>query len=1105
MRKLTWASLGLIVLIGYGCARGEGPLSPPAPSHTGESTAPELGTQVISGPSVTSPLGVFTFQVDAGAGTVETTLSRRAEASASLYELSIEDFITAEHLQVESVDVSPTTVDMHLRITHPIPAPTDLDGAPSASNRADLGAALRLLLLHDVTDVESNTYFANDTPIVANTAVVANADGFFTPAGLLQLPSSMNANTFPYLLVVDEGANDGIGNRVGITGVPGNFGKGNYDPENGGWQRHNIGSSNNGWTGYGILHQGQAALVDLRLNRADLAAGESFTFDAVLIAKYLDPRGGNNGAERRSHRLPTSDGDASAFSYRMPYGALDLESVHFQGESGGWRPNEASNTTIRFSVRDWDALATETISPSLLDEPNISMIQIGGSGFPAIWFDVPGKTSAPVEITGSDILEDDSAYGGDPTADTGLPGDVLVYQKSISKGMSAGESSGTVMGMLRLIDPEDNDAERTSYTTPVDKNLQPLSADRIPHVWTYQAIPLLVANPNGMPNATGMFAGGLTSIISGSTAQAQVLSYTDVESNPGSFAVDYDTSDGFFPDFESQTITTAGPFPVLLEESHPLNNNSSVASVSRVAEIRYTDGLHADRSIYIPYTLSGNQAPSGFADLPFDEYVIDSLMQLILENFSDPENNQLLISIDWEWDGTEGGFSPDPGYNLVTLQQALASRPANSTPGNWLLGIRITDPLHPNTEITAIPYRTVPPNTPPTAEFITPSMVESATTTTVTCSAFSDLDGDDVEVEIDWNGDGDFDDAGESELAFLSGAGAVYTSPVLNNNTSASPLAPRTVNIRYTDNVSPHEWITTSAGQYILGGNRPPTISGTLSLEEAQLAPPAIFKVLQNGASAVDPEGNAVTYTLRAVPNSGSATNSTFTAFPKTSATYMNPSVGSVAFTVYANDSLHATTSGTPWPALTGTVCSVYLATWNFDSSNDGWLTGFGGLPNSDAANWSAWTWCAVLPGQGLSGSHWTTGPDIPGPCTNHPDDYSTQVNNNLVSPVFSLATVSKANLVFNASYNGRGSTNCHYRIYISTDGGANWIQLYDYTKSSASKVNTTNQAISLNAYQGSSNVRLRFQLQDTTTTGTWGASPYAGWSIDAVRVTGCP
>lgn len=1098
MQKPLWALAGMAVLIAHGCSRAPFPTAPE--SQSARPPEANLGSPVSNGGLAESALGLFTITVEPELQSATITLDRRAQASGNTYELSIEDFIRQETIQVLQVTTSPTTVDILLRVEHPLPAPQDLNGPVTGTNRADLGAALRLLFLQDVPQAEGFTWFAADEPVILNPGFVANAHGYVAPAGLLQLPSNVVANTFPYLLVVDEAANDGTGNREGILGVAGNYGMGNYDPANGGWQRHNIGATHNGWTGFGILHQGQAALVPVRLSRSVMSANGPFVFRTALLAKYIDPRSGATAGERRSNRLPGLEPDASAFAYRMPYGALDLEAIRFLNESGGWRPNQATSTNVRFTVRDWDTRASESTQTDLRFEPNINLVQGGGSGFPAIEIDAPGVLPAPIAADPhTAIRDDDSPWGGDPMPDTGLPGDPLVFEVALNKPAGTGQSSQTVMALLRLTDPEDQLVHRTDFNTPVDKSLNPLPVEQWPRVRTYQILPLLMGEPNGAPNASAMFQGGVSSIVSGGTLTIQVLSYADPEGNPGTFMADFDNSGGFFPEFAPVTITTAGPFPQTLVTSAPIYNNSSVNAINRVAEVQYTDGHNPPRSIFLPFAIGGNQPPSAQASLAYADYEVSSPMELILTNIYDNENNSITFDVNWEWDGTEANFAPSPGFANVPASLAMAQRPAPAEPGYWLVGIRVKDPLHQNGPILSVPYRSRPPNNAPTASFITPPVVESASTTTVTCVSFFDPDGDPVFVRIDWEGNGVFVDAAEP----LTDAGQMFTSPVLYNRSSPMPLAPRTITVMYSDGVAPHEWTYTTAGDYVLGGNKPPQVTGSPVLESTPLPSPAIFNVLQGTATFSDPEGDPITFTLRAVPNSGSATNTSFAAFPRLSNTYNYPNVTQVTFTVYANDQFHSATTGTPFPALIGQVCTISVVQWLFDSDDGGWTPGFGGLPNNDAQGWSAWTWCNAS-GQGLSGKIWTTGPDAIGPCTNHPDDYGGQLDNNIVSPAFSLAGLSKANLVFNSSMAGRGGTSCRYRIYVSTNGGTSWTPIYDYTKSSANKQNNANLTVNLASYLGQSNVRLRFQLSDTSTD-TWGMSPYAGWSIDNVRVTGCP
>ncbi|MEO7993883.1 MAG: hypothetical protein ABI743_05750 [bacterium] len=1113
MKAIVWGITSLLTVLGtaYGCSGGgDTPLVPaggsgPATTPTLSGTTPELSGPVISGGLAQSSLGVFHVEVDTTSGSARTTLARSAQSSDNTYELSIENFLTTDSLRIDRVEPNPSTIDLHFTVTHPLPAPFDLHAPASAANRADLGAALRLLLFTTVDTPTGHTFFAGDSAVIANTTLVANPDGYCRPAGLLQLPGDAVANTFPYVLVVDEAANDGSGNRVGIAGVLGNDGRGNYDPQEGGWQGSNIGGHHDGWTGYGVLHQGQSATSVVRLSRAALGAGEHFSFDAALLAKYMDPRGGTSVTSKRANRLPQEPVDTASFSYRMPYGALDCEAVRFEGESGGLAPGAASVTTLRFHVRDWDARATETTLADLGLDPNISFVQRAGSGAPVLSVDIPGVLTTPVTFQAADLMDNDSAYGGDAAVDTGAAGDELFFQHSIAKPALPSETSGLKTGLLRVQDVEAFDGARGEYYTALAHDLVPLAPELVPAPETFLPFQVLVVEPNLPPSATAQLQGGVTSIRSGATLSVLATSYTDAESNPGSFEVDFRDEGGFFSDISPVTVTTAGPFPFSLGTSPPIYNNSSASPILATCAIHYNDAFHPAQTISIPFTLQGNEPPSGTVHLLAKTVQILTPLTLVFDSESDRENNEILWDVDWEWDGIPANFQPDAGYSQVLSTVAQIPHDALGIDGGYLAGVRYRDAFHDPSPVFGLVYTVVPPNGQGHATFATPPTVVSGTTTTVTVSTYVDPDGDPLEILIDWNGDGDYLDAGEFGLPPVTGPGQVYTSPIMYNNTSATALPPRELLIEITDGISPHDPITISAGTFTLGGNRTPVITGSPSLQQAILPPPAIFNVLQNTLSATDPEGNPLTFTVKQVPNSGTASNLTFAAFPKPATTFMYPSVSGVQFTVYVNDALHATTAGTATsPVLAGTICTLYVLDHNFDTSDLGWTPGFGGLSNTDTNGWSGWRRCTSLAGLGLTGSAWTTGPDSIGPCDNHPDDYGPNADNNLVSPSFSLAGTTQANLVLNSAKTGRGGTTAHYRILISTTNGTSWSTLNDSTKAASTILNENNLAYSLNAYVGQPNLRLRFQFQDTATA-TWGASPYAGWSIDAVRITACP
>jgi len=1109
LRSTVWA----LALAICGCnGQGTDLFSPASqtggdPSGTFIDVAP--GSAIAVGGSAQNTVGIFTVDVDLDTLSATATLARSGASSDNTYELPLAPFMKPGGLKIVDVARTPTTVDISYRVEHPIPAPTDLAGPPSAANRADLGAIMRVLFLGDVASATGNTYFAGAGDVIAETSLIANPQGYFTPKGLLTLGSGAIANTFPYRMVVDEAANSGLGNRDGIPGIAGVNGIGNYDPLTGGWQQGNMGANRTGWTGYGMLHQGQSATSTVRLNLASLSTAGSFSFNTAVIAKYIDPRGGATGIERRSNRLPSASGDPTAFSYRMPYGALDCEEVRFAGESGGFVPNAISFSILNFHVRDFDARANETTIPDLGDDPNVNLVQIGGSGAPTLTVDIPGILDTPITFDAADQLDDDTAYSGDVTLDSGMPGDELFFSRTIAKAAGIGQTSTFYTGMLKVADPEAIDPNRSSYYFAVDGTLAPLSPALTPEPVTYQAFRVLVSTPNAQPNATASFVGGASVIASGGTTEVQIDSYTDVESNPATVTVDYDFDGVFFTDVLPVNITPAGPFPTAMGISPQIFNLISANPIDVTTQVRYNDGFHPDDMINLTLTIGGNNLPTADVQFVSPTAVIGTIIQLTIANEADVEGDPVRYDIDWEWDGVAANFVPD--FPWVDLPSTFAQlpKPAPAAVGPYTAGIRIKDALHPAGTLMGVPYNVVATNTQANCRFIIPANVLSATTIPLTVDAYDDPDGDPVQLRIDWNGDFDFNDAGESGLPAVTAVGQIYTSPLQLNNLSATPRPAVTVNVEYTDNVSPHSPVFDNAGQFILGGNRPPVITGSPSLQLTPIPSGGTFRVLQNGATASDPEGNGISYTLRSVPNSGAATNLTYANFTAMlSPIFLNPPVSSVAMTVYANDALHGTTAGTLYPTtLNGTICANLLQQWTFDGSDQGWTPGESFVPslaNTDAIGWSAFQRC-VQQGNGMVGDMWTTGPDTGMGCTFRINDYGNNLDNNVVSPAFSLAGMTKANAVFNSSKTGR-LVSCRYRVYVSITGGTSWVQLYNTVRVGAvsGTQNESNVVINLDAYVGQPNVRLRFRMDDTAVT-SFGAAPYAGWSFDNVRVFGCP
>ncbi|HYE79322.1 MAG TPA: hypothetical protein VEI97_15160, partial [bacterium] len=406
--------------------------------------------------------------------TISPKVDRGAQANDDLYLLPITRFLRNNSLSVTAVRRNGATIDLTYEVTHPFAGPSDPAGTPTATNRADLGIAGMVLFLVDVPTAGGNTYFDEGAQgqVVANTTLVTNPDAYFRPRAMVPTPGL--ANTFPYKLLVDETASL-HGSRVGISN--GGQATGNFGAD--GWTRDELGGTApfNKWTGFGVLHQGQAATNTLSLDAGFFAGGSRYTFEAAIIAKYNDPRGGATAQEKRANRLPPPTPDHTRFAYRMPHGALDVQRIVFRGTTGtGFRTNEASSAILQFHLEDWDARAPETMLGDLAAEPDVTLVAEGESGLPGFAVSIPGVIGGPGVVDvwdpASAVMDDDTAVGGDPSLDSGRPGDALFYAREVIKAAGSGETAGTYTGMARAIDPEPG-----GLVLKLDENLNPLTAD----------------------------------------------------------------------------------------------------------------------------------------------------------------------------------------------------------------------------------------------------------------------------------------------------------------------------------------------------------------------------------------------------------------------------------------------------------------------------------------------------------------------------------------------------------------------------------------------------------------------------------------------------
>lgn len=470
MRTVAWWLAGSLALVALGCSGGGSTPIVPLTQDLAPATAPDpvisasgsLGSPLQSGLLQQSALAIYSIDIDPEALTATSRLkeTRSGQANDDLYQLSIDSFLNAGSFKITEVSTSPVSLDLTYVVKHPFPAPNNPTGTPNGStNRADLGITGMVLFLTDVPTATGNTYF---TDVVANTELVAYPDAYFTPGGLLAV--SGTANTYPYKLLIDETVDPRVGVSNGGS-VTGNFGSD-------GWTRSEFGPGNNGWTGYGVLHQGQSVKNTLNLYKSALSGG--FSLDVAIIAQYNDPRGGATPAQKKANRLPPASPDASLFAYRMPHGALDVGKIITLDAAPGFIANTISGQQLRCWVEDWDARATETTASDLSLDASFTNVGQGDAGLPLVSFCIPGLWGSTASHGDLTVQDDDSGVGGDVDQDGGMPADPIFYSGFATKPAGSGQTPGTYTGMYRATDVQTNTA------VWLDPSLAPIATSNWP-------------------------------------------------------------------------------------------------------------------------------------------------------------------------------------------------------------------------------------------------------------------------------------------------------------------------------------------------------------------------------------------------------------------------------------------------------------------------------------------------------------------------------------------------------------------------------------------------------------------------------------------------
>ena len=495
-------------------------------------TAPEsgIGNQAIEilnrGPE--GIVARFHVQVDPAQLRARVTPEpvRAAQFPQALsYDLDIEKFLKSDSFRISQVGFDGNG---DLRLTfkhrHPFPAP-DFSAAITGVNRADLGYTGELLILADLdaSEVPDHTFFGS---VIANTELVTDPDGYLSPGDLLHA-SGFAVNAFPYVLLADE-AKD---NRTAVSN--GGVMSGSYDAASGGWQQSNIGPTGIGWTGFDYVHGGQEITNSFTLRSTELGA-TPIAFDVAVLIKYTDPR----GVTGRTRRFPALPADPLAFAYRLPFAALDGSVIKVVGPPIDIDAQVGASAPVSITVRDWDASATEAATSDLSSLSDVSLVQAGASGPPVADFSCPllNGTTQTLSVSGSH---------------TGVPGDELTYDGLLINGVGD-PATTSATALVRVTDPEANDANFPNYHFGVDPATLAPSASRAIKPITYQTFHLTVSPVGQAPVIQSVQPIGAVG------APCDEVAFSAIATNsPTSWAWDF--GGGCIPD----TATVAAPLEAL--------------------------------------------------------------------------------------------------------------------------------------------------------------------------------------------------------------------------------------------------------------------------------------------------------------------------------------------------------------------------------------------------------------------------------------------------------------------------------------------------------------------------------------------------------------
>ncbi|HYE77332.1 MAG TPA: hypothetical protein VEI97_05030, partial [bacterium] len=309
-----------------------------------------------------------------------------------------------------------------------------------------------------------------------------------------------------------------------------------------------------------------------------------------------------------------------------------------------------------------------------------------------------------------DVIDDDSALGGDTTIDSGRPGDELFYEKTVLKAITSGQTSGTYTGLARATDPEVNQTDPL-FVIELDGSLSPLSSN-IPVPEAYQAFTVAMLAPNSPPSVT--VSGPGTNVPSGNgILNLTVNAYGDVDGDPIAIAFDWN-NDGDYDDTGEGFNTLDGTPPDVF--ASPLfYNNTTLSPVVRTVPYKYTDNVFAaPLTSTVGFNLGPNQAPSvGSATIALAGSALTtpatfSVIASGMSGVSDPEGDPITYTVV----GT-----PAPSGSPVTTSGVTGFPLNGAAAGPWSAPVQTVtftayanDPLHvatAGTQLAGTPVGTI--------------------------------------------------------------------------------------------------------------------------------------------------------------------------------------------------------------------------------------------------------------------------------------------------------------------------------------------------------------------------------------------------------------